>query len=79
LIGDEACARVAIRPAHGDALARLLLRAVPWLGHHSSEPIPERLVESFGRLVFNGLIQRVWGGEVTFLVPDSLGGLRRLA
>jgi hypothetical protein len=79
LLGDAGCARVGIRPAHGDWLLRLLLSAVPRLIHRPAEKVPQPLVEKVGRLAFQGMINRAWNGEVTFLVPDSLAALRRLS
>jgi hypothetical protein len=79
LLGDAGCARVGIKPARGDWLLRLLLSSVPSLVHRPAEEVPEPLVEKVGRLAFQGMINRAWNGEVTFLVPDSLAALRRLS
>jgi hypothetical protein len=79
LLGDDGCARVGIKPAHGDWLLRLLLSSVPGLIHRPAEKVPEPLVEQVGRLAFQGMINRAWNDEVTFLVPDSLAALRRLS
>jgi hypothetical protein len=79
LLGDAGCARVAIKPARGDWLLRLLLSSVPRLIHRPAEKVPEPLVERVGRLVFQGMIHRAWNGEVKFLVPDSLAALRQLS
>ena len=36
-------------------------------------------IMGFSYLAFQGMINRAWNGEVTFLVPDSLAALRRLS
>lgn len=76
LLGAEGVARVGIAPS-GDLgpVVPFILRCVQRL----SDDAPDHLGERLGRLVFQGMIDRDRGGEVTFLIPDSLAAARELA
>jgi hypothetical protein len=79
LIGAEGCARVRIPPVVGHRLLKTLLLALVRLSHRAIDDVPGRADESVSRLLFQGLINRSWKGEVTFLIPDTLADIRRLA
>jgi hypothetical protein len=79
LIGAEGCARVGIAPVIGHSVLKAFLLALVRLSHRVIDDVPARADESFSRLVFQGLINRSWHGEVTFLIPDSIADIRRLA
>jgi len=56
-----------------------VLLALVRLSHRAIDDVPGRADESVSRLLFQGLINRSWKGEVTFLIPDTLADIRRLA
>jgi hypothetical protein len=63
----------------GHRLLKALLLRLVRLSHRAIDDVPARLDSSFSRLVFQGLINRSWHGEVTFLIPDTIADIRRLA
>jgi hypothetical protein len=79
LLGEEGIERVGISPLAGHGFLghafSFLLRMLQDL----SDDIPTHLGERLGRLVFQDMIDIGRGGEVTFLVPDSLAEMRELA
>jgi hypothetical protein len=79
LLGDEGMQRVGMAPVTGHRLLTggfsLLLR----IFQDIADGCPAHIAERLGRLVFQGMIDVSRGGEVTFLVPDSLADMRRLA
>jgi len=79
LLGEEGMRRVGIPPLPGHRLLgsafSLLLRLLQDLADDS----PGHLAERLGQLVFQDMIDKSRGGEVTFLVPDSLEAMRELA
>jgi len=79
LIGAEGCARVKIPPVLGHRLLKAALLGLVRLSHRAIDDVPGRADESVSRLLFQGLINRSWKGEVTFLIPDTLADIRRLA
>jgi len=79
LIGAEGCARVKIPPVLGHRLLRSVLLGLVRLSHRAIDDLPSRADESVARLLFQGMINRNWHGEVTFLIPDTLADVRRLA
>jgi hypothetical protein len=79
LIGAEGCARVGIAPVFGHALLKAALLRLVRLSHRTIDVLPPRLDESVSQHLFQGMINRSWDGEVTFLVPDSVKDVRRLA
>jgi hypothetical protein len=79
LIGAEGCARVGIAPVLGHRLLKAILLRLVRLSHRAIDAVPVRVDESVSRLLFQGLINRNWHGEVTFLIPDTLADIRKLA
>ena len=79
LIGSEGCARVGIRPVLGHGLLKALALGLVRLSHRAVDAVPARVDETVSRLFFQGMITRSWDGEVTFLIPDTLADVRRLA
>ncbi len=79
LIGAEGCARVGIDPVFGHALLKAALLRLVRLNHRVIDVVPARIDETVARLVFQGMINRSYDGQVTFLVPDTLGDVRSLA
>ena len=79
LIGAEGCARVKIPPVLGHRLVKAVLLGLVRLSHRAIDDVPTRVDESVSRLLFQGMINRNWHGEVTFLIPDTLADLRKLA
>lgn len=79
LIGAEGCARIGITPVIAHSLLKTVLLALVRLSHRVVDDVPARADETVSRLLFQGLINRSWHGEVTFLIPDTVADLRRLA
>ena len=79
LIGPEGCARVGIPPVFGHALLKRLLLGLVRLSHRVIDEVPERLDDSVSHLFFQGMINRGWDGEVTWVIPDTMADVRRLA
>lgn len=79
LIGAEGCARVGIAPVVGHRLLKSALHGLVRLSHRVIDSVPARADETVSRLLFQGIINRSWHGEVTFLIPDSVADVRRLA
>jgi hypothetical protein len=79
LIGAEGCARVGIAPVYGHALLKGVLLRLVGLSHRVIDAVPGRLDETVARQLFQGMINRSWDGQVTFLVPDTLADVRSLA
>jgi hypothetical protein len=44
-----------------------------------ADHLPAKPVEAFSQMVFQGLIDQQYGGQVEFLIPDDLATLHRLA
>ena len=79
LLGEHGMQRVGIDPLNGHkslgkAFSRLL-RVLQDISDHC----PQHLGERLGRLVFQDMIDVSRGGEVNFIVPDSLAAMRELA
>jgi hypothetical protein len=79
LIGREGCSRVGIRPVPGHRLLKALLLNLVRFSHRVVDAVPSRVDETVSRLLFQGLINRSWDGEVTFLIPDTMADVRKLA
>ncbi len=77
LMGEEQCRKIRIRPVRGHHILRWIL-----LHLHSLWRPFERTGRShhehFGMTLFQGMIKREYGGEVTFTIPADLGDLRRM-
>lgn len=79
LIGPEGCARVGIAPVLGHRLLKGVLLRLVRLSHRVIDVLPTRLDDSVGQHLFQGMINRTWDGQVTFLIPETLADVRRLA
>ncbi len=79
LIGAEGCARVGIPVVRGRWLLKKLLAFGLHLSHDAARAVPGHISEAFSRLLFREMIHRSWGGQVTFLFPDTLADVRKLA
>jgi ER-bound oxygenase mpaB/B'/Rubber oxygenase, catalytic domain len=79
LIGPDGCARVGIAPVIGHGPLKAILLRLVRLSHRVVDRVPARADETVSQLLFQGMINRSWHGEVTFLIPDTLADVRRLA
>jgi hypothetical protein len=79
LVGPEGCARVGIAPVRGHWLLKTILNSALHLSHDSARRVPAHVAERFSRVIFRDMIHRSWGGDVTFLLPDTLSDVRELA
>lgn len=79
LMGPEACGRLGISPVPDHPVLKgLLLRAVH-LEQRVADHLPAKTVEAFSQRIFQALINQQYGGQVEFLIPDSIALLHRLA
>jgi hypothetical protein len=79
LMGPEACGRLGISPVSGHPLLKeLLLKAVA-THQRIADHLPAKPVEAFSQRVFQAMINQQYGGQVEFLIPDSMATLHRLA
>ena len=81
LIGMDGCARVGIQPILGQELLNWLMVDVGGFvlrafdrGENLTNPH-----DLWSRTFFQDLINKQYGGEVTFLLPKTLGDMRKLA
>jgi hypothetical protein len=79
LVGPEGCARVGIAPVRGHWILKALLNASLQLSHDTARKVPSHVAERLSRVIFRDMIHRSWGGDVTFLLPDTLADVRKLA
>lgn len=82
LMLPQECKEIGLRPVRGHRLLRQLLHHLPslWLRPWQGADRRDWHVHAgLSRLIFQGLIDRTWSGEVRFLVPESLADLRKLA
>lgn len=79
LIGAEGCARVGIAPVFGHGVLKAVLLRLVRLSHRVIDVVPTRLDDTVSQHLFQGLINRTWDGHVTFLIPDTVADLRKLA
>ncbi len=79
LLTREACDRVGISRVAGHGFLKSILFRVPGWMQRAADAAPGHSAERLSRLLFQGMIVKAWDGEVHFLVPDSVAGLRRLA
>ncbi|MEM9300653.1 MAG: oxygenase MpaB family protein [Pseudomonadota bacterium] len=75
LLTPEAMARVEIEPASTGGLGDRLLHLGLMLAQDFSKETPH-LVDILARHVFQGMIDAARGGQVAFVIPDSLEALR---
>lgn len=79
LLGRADAARVGVAPVH-PLLEHLVLRLPRAWQRLWSGALPDHRVHAaWSRRFFSTLIDRAWGGEVRFSVPEHLKDLRRLA
>jgi ER-bound oxygenase mpaB/B'/Rubber oxygenase, catalytic domain len=79
LMGAEACGRLGILPVPGHKVLKGLLLTAVHLEQRIADHLPAKPVEAFSQMVFQGLIDQQYGGQVEFLIPDDLATLHRLA
>ena len=79
LLSPEALARVGGKPVAGHRLLKRFLVWLPRVLQRAEDEFPGHVAERFGQLVFQGMIIRSRGGEVTFSIPDSIKELHKLA
>jgi hypothetical protein len=79
LIGAEGCARVGIAPVFGHRLLKAALLRLVRLSHRAIDVVPARLDDTVSQHLFQGMINRTWDGQVTFLIPDTVADVRELA
>jgi hypothetical protein len=77
MMGEEACRRLGIPPVAGHHILKFLLLNLhrlfhPRAGNHTSDH------ERFGMILFRYLIDRSYGGEVTFTVPTDVSQLKTM-
>jgi hypothetical protein len=77
LMGPQQCARIGIYPKHTDALVRWVLLHVLRLWK-PVELMRANHHERFGAMIFQDLIDRAYGGEVTFTVPMDLRQMKNM-
>ena len=78
LLTPEARRRVGLRTVPGRRLLRRLLHRLPGGVQEVADEAPSH-AERFSRALFQALIDRGRGGDVRFLVPESIADLQRLA
>jgi len=79
LLGPGDAARVGVAPAH-PLLEHLVLKLPRAWQRLWNSTLPDHQVHAdWSRRFFSVLIDRAWGGEVRFSVPEHLRDLRRLA
>ena len=79
LLGEQGVRRVGIEPRAGHRLLCACFSGLLRVLQNISDDCPNHLGERLGQLVFQDMIDISRGGEVTFLVPDSLAAMRELA
>jgi len=79
LMTPEALARVGVKPVAGSGLLGRLLLWLPRAVQNIEDHFSGHAAEHFGALVFQSMITRSRGGAVTFLIPDSIEELHKLA
>jgi hypothetical protein len=79
LMGAEACGRLGISPVSGHALLKEVLLKAVHLEQRIVDHLPAKPVEAFSQMVFQCMIDQQYGGQVEFLIPDSMATLHRLA
>ena len=79
LLGEEGLKRVGLRPIPGHKVLKGLLHRGLRLVQGSMDDGPAHFSDHLGRVVFQHMIDKSRGGEVTFLIPDSMEAVRRLA
>lgn len=78
LMGDDACRRLEIAPVPGHRVLKDLLIKVVEVWQRGVDLLPGQGVEKFSQMVFQGMINRQYGGQVQFMIPDTVAGMHRL-
>jgi len=79
LLTQEARARVGVEPVAGHRLLKRFLLWLPRMLQKIEDDLPGHVADHFGQILFQSMIVRSRGGQVTFLIPDSLEDLHKLA
>ena len=78
LMGDQACFNLGIPPVPGHRVFKSLLLKAASLWQRGVDHLPKRGVEAFSQMIFQGMINRQYGGQVQFMIPDTIAGTHRL-
>jgi hypothetical protein len=78
LMGETACANLGIPPVPGRGILKWFLVKVVAVWQRGIDRLPDHGVEAFSQIVFQGMINRQYGGQVQFMIPDSVAGMHRL-
>lgn len=79
LLGAKGMARTGIAPVRGHRLIRWILVLGLNVLQRSLDRSPSFLAAGLGSLLFRDLIHVAWDGQVTWLIPDSLKSVEKLA
>jgi hypothetical protein len=79
LMGAEACGRLGISPVSDHPILKGVLLKAVHLEQRIADHLPAKPVEAFAQMIFQGMINQQYGGQVEFLIPDSMATLHRLA
>jgi hypothetical protein len=79
LMGAEACGRLGIAQVSDHPILKKLLLEAVRLEQRIADALPAKGVEAFSQMIFQGMINQQYGGQVEFLIPDSMATLHRLA
>jgi hypothetical protein len=77
LMGPEQCARIGIYPKPADGLVRWVLHYLHRLWK-PFELLHANRHERFGAMIFQDMIDRAYGGEVTFTIPMDLRQMKNM-
>ena len=79
LMTPEARARVGVPPVRHHHLMKAIFLWLPRVFQSLEDKVSPHAAEHFGAVVFQRMIDRNRGGEVTFLIPDSVSEMLELA
>ena len=77
LMGEEQCRRINIQPVRGHRILWWILLHLHSLWR-PFEKAGRSHHEHFGMTLFQGMINKAYGGEVTFTIPTTIGDLRTM-
>jgi len=77
LMGEEACARIGIRPVRGHAFLRWVAMHIHLL-FKPFEDIDASRLGRIGEMMFQDMISKAYNGEVTFTVPTTMKELKNI-
>jgi len=78
LMGDQACFNLGIPPVPGHRILKSLMLGIVKVWQRGVDHLPAHGVEAFSQMIFQGMINREYGGQVQFMIPDSIASLHRL-